>query len=94
MILQKRIVKKEGKEIDLTKREYNLFLILISSPGEVFSRREILNMIPANRNDPEDASIDTLVSRIRKKMGRFKNRDVIETIYAQGYRLSMSYLEK
>lgn len=88
----KKLVKKNGQTINLTKREYNLFLTLITSPGEVFTRKEIINITRMSRLEAVEGSVDTLVSRIRGKMGTYKDEDVIETVYGQGYRLSLNYL--
>ncbi len=90
----KKVFKKNGKSIRLSKKEYIVMLTLTSSPGTVFSRKELISFVGGpNRSNIEDSSIDTLVSRLRKKLGKYKNNDVIETIYSEGYRLHLSYLE-
>lgn len=89
---EKRIFKKDSQLIDLTRKEFDLMLILLSSPGEVFSRREILNKISSHRMEAEERSVDLLVFRLRKLLGNYKDKDVIETVREKGFRLNLSYI--
>ncbi len=89
---EKRIFKKNGELIELTRKEFDLMLILLSSPGEVFSRREILNKISNHRMEAEERSVDLLVFRLRKLLGTYKGVDVIETVREKGFRLNLTYL--
>lgn len=88
----KETFKKAGISYELTRKEFILMLILLSSPGEVFSRREILSKYVTRMNS-EESSVDTLVSRLRRKLGKYKGEEVIETIHGRGFRLSLKYLE-
>jgi len=89
----KKVFRKDDKIIELQNKEFNFMLALISSPGEVFTRREILSMNYVKVIDVEESSIDTLVSRLRKRVGKYRGKDVIETVPKSGYRLSLDYLE-
>lgn len=87
----RRVVKKNKKDIPLTKKEFDLLVLLSSSAGEVFSRREIIERIAVTNSEIEEGSIDTLVSRIRKKIGHYRGRDIVETVYKEGYRLNNTF---
>lgn len=90
---QKMVVTKAGQVVPLTKKEFDLVLTLVSSPGDVFTRREIIEITNMNTKDVDESSVDTLVSRIRNKVGTYKDQEVIETVYKKGYKLSRLYLE-
>ncbi|WKZ30055.1 MAG: response regulator transcription factor [Candidatus Dojkabacteria bacterium] len=90
---EKRVVKKSGKIIPLSHKEFDVLYIFVNSPGEVFTRRELIEKTTASAVEVEDGSIDTIISRIRKKLGTYKDSHVIDTVYKQGYRLSLLYLE-
>ncbi len=90
---EKHIVQKNGSVIELSKKEFDLLLILASSPGEVFTRKEVIELTNLNIKNLEESSVDTLVSRVRSKLGKYKNEDIIETVFKSGYRLNRIYLE-
>jgi DNA-binding response OmpR family regulator len=62
----KRSTVKDGAVVVLTKNEYKLFHLLLASPGEVFSRTEIMYYLNKFSSNTAEGSIDTLVSRLRK----------------------------
>ena len=56
----------EEEEISLTKNEFNLLEFLIKNRNKVFSRKEILNNVWDSKASLR--TIDTTISRLRKKM--------------------------
>ncbi len=86
-------VKKNNKLINLTFNEFKLILLLAGTKGRVFSREEILTQILNTKRDSTSTAVDTLISRLRKKLGDFKDEPSIETIYKLGYRLNLKYFE-
>lgn len=88
-----RIFKKSGKEINLSKKEFDFMVLMTSYPGEVFTRSEILNQIGFRSLGVDDRSVDKLVSRIRQQIGSYEGEDVIETVYNKGFRLNQKYLD-
>ena len=90
---QKRIVKKAGQLIKLTPKEFKLFVALATVNGDVLSRQNLLAQTFKGVRDLEESSIDTMVCRIRKKIGKYKGDEVIETVHGVGYRLSLKYFE-
>lgn len=82
--VNKRVVKKEEKELTLTTLEFDLLLLFINNIGKGFSRDEILNTIWGQDYFGTDRVVDDLVRRLRKKMPKLK----ISAIYGFGYRLS------
>ncbi len=79
----KRMVFLDGKNIELTSKEFDLLLLFVKHPGHAFSRDHILNEIWGEDYFGSDRVVDDLVRRLRKKMDKLR----IETIYGYGYRM-------
>jgi two-component system phosphate regulon response regulator PhoB len=71
-------------EIGLTSTEYRLVLLLIRSPGRVFSRRYLLDHIWNLPSHVVTRTVDTHVKRLRQKLGAAGS--AIETVRGVGYR--------
>ena len=66
------IVKKvsiDGEEAPLTKKEFEILLLLLQSKGRVFSREDILARIWSDEVYVLDRTIDVNITRLRKKIG-------------------------
>ncbi|MDZ7798695.1 MAG: response regulator transcription factor [Patescibacteria group bacterium] len=80
-------VKKNGKNIRLTRREFKLLLALAQSPGKVFSRSELMHSIYLHDDEAIfDRTIDVHVANLRRKLNE-KNQNLIMTIKGVGYKL-------
>jgi len=77
-----REVTVEGKSVDLTTMEYQLLILLASSPGKDFSRDDILNRLKGTETELFSRSVDILVSRLRSKLAP---ATPIKTVYGSGY---------
>ncbi|EFI41725.1 response regulator [Peptoniphilus sp. oral taxon 386] len=66
--LTKYEIKKKGKVIDLTLREYELLKYLASSPGQVFSREELLDQVWDYEYYGDIRTVDVTVRRLREKI--------------------------
>ena len=76
-----RIIK-EGQEIVLPKKEFQLLLFLSSSPGKVFKREIILEKVWGNEVVVGSRTIDVHIRKLREKLGE----DCIKTIKGIGYK--------
>ena len=83
VIVDKRIVLYEEKEIKLTTLEFDLLILLIENINKVFTREEILNKVWGDDYFGTDRVVDDLIRRLRKKMSLLN----INSIYGYGYRL-------
>ena len=82
--LNKMIVSKNGKEIDLTSLELKILHLLFNNIGKVVRRNTILDKIwEWTGNDVDDHTITVYLKRIREKLGT----DIIVTIKGIGYRV-------
>jgi DNA-binding response OmpR family regulator len=79
-----RVVALDGVELDLTPKEYELLLLLASHPGRAFSREFLLQHLWGYDYDGFDRTVDSHITRLRKKLGRLGEK--IVTVWGVGYR--------
>jgi len=83
---EKRAVELDGEAVELTTMEYELLVLLATSPGKVFSRDAILNGLRGIDAQLFSRSVDILVSRLRHKLGdTAKQPRFIKTVWGSGY---------
>jgi len=82
-----RTVKVGDEFADLTPSEFDILTALVSSPGRVYSRLDLLDIIQGVRYEGYERTIDTHIKNLRSKIEK-KSRSVkyIETVYGVGYR--------
>jgi two-component system OmpR family response regulator len=76
-------VTSGSREIVLTAQEFKLLELLVTHPGRVFTRAQVLNRAWGDGGLVTDRTIDVHVKTLRKKFGKF---DFIETVRGIGYR--------
>ena len=84
---EKRYIEKDGQEIKLTTKEYDLFVFLACHKGKPFTREELLEMIWGYEYAGDGRLIDDLVKRVRKKLEMHHSSVELSTIWGYGYRL-------
>jgi len=82
-----RTVKVADDFVNLTPSEFDILTALMTSPGRVYSRLDLLDIIQGVRYEGYERTIDTHVKNLRSKIEK-KSRSpkYIETIYGVGYR--------
>lgn len=86
--LMRRRVELAGEEISLTDREFDLVLFLFRRRGRVVSREALLESIWNIRGDVATRTVDTHISRLRKKLGLAGEHGWrLNAVYQHGYRL-------
>lgn len=82
-----RTVKVGEEFADLTPSEFDILTALISSPGRVYSRLDLLDIIQGVRYEGYERTIDTHIKNLRGKIEkRSRSTKYIETVYGVGYR--------
>ena len=81
----RREVTVDGREVQLTMREFDLLEFLMRSPGVVFSRETLLQRVWGWDFDGGSRTVDVHVQQIRAKLG--DSAEVIETVRGVGYRV-------
>ncbi len=81
-----RKVRLKDKDIDLTGREFDLLYILISNPGKVFTREELLEKVWGYEYFGDLRTVDVHIRRLREKIEKDpKNVEYINTKWGEGY---------
>ena len=78
----------EGQEITLTYKEYELLYFLMSNPGQIFSREQLLNRIWGYDFEGNERVVDNHIKMLRKAMERSKCS--IRTFRKSGYCLEVT----
>lgn len=74
-----------GEAIELTRREIQFLEFMFKNKGLIFSREKLLNEVWGFDFEGDDRVVDTLVRRIRKKLGDYSY--LLKTVRGMGYQL-------
>lgn len=77
----------EGKEIELTPKEYELLVYMVKNKGKALSRNKILNEVWGYDYFGDSRTVDTHVKRLRVKLEN--KSDFIQTVRGVGYRFEV-----
>ena len=69
--MTKKKVSIDGIEVSLTKKEFEILLLLLQNQGRVFSREDILAKVWQEEVYVLDRTIDVNITRLRKKVGDY-----------------------
>lgn len=83
----KRSVVREGRVIDLQAREFKLLECLMRHAGRVVTRTMLLEMVWEFYFDPKTNIVETHMSRLRAKVDRGFESELIHTVRSSGYSL-------
>jgi DNA-binding response OmpR family regulator len=75
----------DGAELELTPKEFELLQLFVEHPGRAFSREFLVERIWGYEYDGFERTVDTHITRLRKKLGPLG--DKIVTVWGVGYRL-------
>ena len=78
-----RTITKDGKNIDLTTKEFDLLMLFVKNRGTAYLREQILEKVWDENYYGSDRVVDDTLRRLRKKLPDMN----IQTIYGFGYRL-------
>lgn len=84
---RRRLVRKTDKEIALKPKEFDLLAFLMSHPGEVFSREELLNRVWGYQFGGGSRTVDVHVRWLREKIEDQPSQpELVQTVRGAGYR--------
>ena len=87
-----RITTVGGRIVDLTPSEFDLLSTLMSVPGRVFSRLELLDRLQGVAYEGYERTIDVHIRNLRTKIEPDPSKPKsIETVYGSGYRFSSKH---
>ena len=87
MDLIHRTVHRQGKEIDLQPREFQLLEFMMRHAGQSVTRTMLLEKVWEYHFDPQTNVIDVHISRLRSKIDKGFDKPMLQTVRGAGYRL-------
>lgn len=82
----RELLREDGVSIPLSAGEYDLLIVLVERPNRVLAREQLLDLAGRSSADVLDRSIDTQVSRLRKKLEvDAADPKIIKTVWGGGY---------
>lgn len=82
---ENRIVRRGNEQIELTKREYELLLILMENINVVLSREVLLNKVWGYKSEVETNVVDVYIRYLRNKIDVPGKESYIQTVRGTGY---------
>ncbi len=83
-----RAVWRDGDEVELTAKEFDLMELLMNNPGKVYSRSALLDLVWGYEYAGEERTVDVHIRRLREKLERDSaNPELILTKWGVGYYL-------
>lgn len=75
----------DGEEISLTRKEFDIFVLLLQNRNTILSREQIMKRVWSNEVVVLDRTIDVNITRMRKKLGEYGNNIITRTGYGYGF---------
>jgi len=89
---QKRRVKIDNNEIDLTAKEFDLLWHFAQHPGQVFTRSQLLDSVWGYGHDGYEHTVNSHINRLRAKIEKDPSQPIyILTVWGIGYKFSDTY---
>lgn len=83
---RRELLRDDGVTVPLSTGEYDLLIALVERPQRVLTRDQLLDLARGRSANALDRSIDTQVSRLRRKLERDPNSpQIIKTVWGGGY---------
>lgn len=79
-------IKYDDKEIEFTKREYDIIEFLVLHAGQTFDREHIYESVWGIDGDGDSKTITELIRRIRQKLAIYTEQEFIQTVWGCGYK--------
>jgi two-component system phosphate regulon response regulator PhoB len=90
---EKKRVHRGEREVHLGPTEFRLLEFLMTSPGRVFTREQLLNAVWGRDVYIDERTVDVHIGRLRKTLTRGKEADPIRTVRGSGYSFNERFAE-
>jgi two-component system, OmpR family, phosphate regulon response regulator PhoB len=80
-------VFREGREVHLSPTEFRLLRQFLESPGRVYSRGQLLDLVWGRDQEVELRTVDATIRRLRRALNAGGEADLLRTVRAAGYAL-------
>lgn len=84
-------VRRSGRDIHLGPTEFRLLDHLLSKPGRIFTRAQLLDSVWGLSADIDERTVDVHIGRLRRALSRGSEKDPIRTVRGAGYGLDETY---
>ncbi|MBF0371641.1 MAG: two-component system response regulator TorR [Magnetococcales bacterium] len=86
---QRRLTSPEGELVRLTNGEFLLLTAMVSRPGRVMTRDQLLNAVSSREWMPTDRTIDVMINRLRRKLDTNPgDAKMLVTVHGVGYQFA------
>lgn len=85
---RQRLTDPDGVLVEITSADFRLLKALLDHPGQVLDRDRLLDIVQGREAHMFDRAVDNQVSRLRRKMAREGEEQLIQTVRGGGYRLA------
>ena len=79
-----------GKEVDLTAKEFDLLSIFIKNPAQVFSRDQLLELGWGKDYPGDNRTVDVHIKRLRDKLEGASDKWALKTVWGVGYKFEVN----
>jgi DNA-binding response OmpR family regulator len=83
--LEAHIAQRAGRNLDLSKLEYDLLVALMRRPRRVFTREELLDDVWGVDSDAGTGAVERYISYLRDKVDEGYSKRLIHTVRGVGY---------
>ncbi|PWQ96839.1 response regulator transcription factor [Leucothrix arctica] len=90
MNVAERKVLRAGTVLDLLPKEYKILEIFIRNPGRVITKNMLLEKVWDIHFDPKTSVVETHISRLRDKLDKPFDSQLLKTVRGAGYKLEVS----
>ena len=84
-------VRRSGRDIHLGPTEFRLLDHLLSKPGRIFTRAQLLDAVWGMSAEIDERTVDVHIGRLRRALSRGAEKDPIRTVRGAGYGLDETY---
>jgi two-component system, OmpR family, response regulator BaeR len=76
-----------GRDLGLTAVEFELLKVLVSQPGRIYTREQLMDLMYRDQRVVSDRTVDSHVKKIRKKIAAvLPDREIVHSVYGLGYK--------
>ena len=87
--VQNQTVSVNDRNVHLTRRQYQMLEIKMSSPSRTFSKDAFINRMYAGTDEPQTKIVDVFVCKLRERFKNIMPYNVVTTKWGQGYKITV-----
>lgn len=84
--LNEKICRLDGEEVGLTRTEFDLLLFFLRHPNRIYMREEIITQVWGDDVVVTNRTIDTNITRLRRKLGEYGNNIITRQGFGYGFK--------